>query len=475
MIGVSDQSTTIVILCDECDINNVENALSRHNIKGCAIVPLNSDRGYEDIRRSVCSRRGSSAIFVNWCSGSEHQLCTGRASSAMVSHLLVNVYKVPMVGNRPETLRYDAEDIRALMHYSELPVPPYCFITDPNDTLVSAVGLSYPLVLRPGDVGRMAEGVSVDTAEELDVVARQMLCEHRLLMASVKSGEPTHSYTIVTLGGQCDTDTVETHVSDATPLSDNGTGVISAEDLRSFTDTIVLTIMKKNKFGGSARVFICKGSSGEGFQLSHLSFLTGSCDTGIDLNSYFTTLVPRALADFKANAAKYIVTFAPDKSCYLMRAAMDIKHGACVFEDEGRAFSMVTKGHVTRTWSEKDRIVFSRFAWPLDSDGHLYAIWEEDPKRWRPINHSCDPNLIFDKGHSLNVTASRDIARSEELTMDYATFCDDTMMPFQCECKSHCCRGMIRPDEVSLNKYGTHSWIRRLPPRDGDLAHKEKQ
>jgi hypothetical protein len=60
-------------------------------------------------------------------------------------------------------------------------------------------------------------------------------------------------------------------------------------------------------------------------------------------------------------------------------------------------------------------------AWPLGSDQHVYALWDLDPATWRPINHSCRPNMAFDTNRSLNIVAVADIAKGEELTIDYTT------------------------------------------------------
>lgn len=155
---------------------------------------------------------------------------------------------------------------------------------------------------------------------------------------------------------------------------------------------------------------------------------------------------------------------------YHLCAARTLKKGEVVFADEGRSFAMVTRPHVERYWNDRLKKTFTEYAWPLDSDGHLYAIWEEDPLRWRPINHSCDPNCIFDAPHSLNVVAAREIAAGEDLNMDYATFCDETMKPFQCICGAPCCRGLIAPDAASLMRYGDHSWLRAVPPPSRPLV-----
>ncbi|KAK7197242.1 SET domain protein [Novymonas esmeraldas] len=149
---------------------------------------------------------------------------------------------------------------------------------------------------------------------------------------------------------------------------------------------------------------------------------------------------------------------------YHLCATAALRKGDVVFEDECRNFAVVTRPHVERHWDGPLKKTFTEYAWPLDSEGHLYAIWEEDPQRWRPINHSCNPNCIFAAPHSLNVIAARDVAAGEDLSMDYATFCDTTMKPFQCLCGADCCRGLIHPDAASLAKYGEHAWLRRVPP-----------
>jgi SET domain-containing protein len=42
------------------------------------------------------------------------------------------------------------------------------------------------------------------------------------------------------------------------------------------------------------------------------------------------------------------------------------------------------------------------------------------------------------------VLALRDIVAGEELTVDYGTFCDEGMAPFDCHCGSATCRGRIK-------------------------------
>jgi hypothetical protein len=43
----------------------------------------------------------------------------------------------------------------------------------------------------------------------------------------------------------------------------------------------------------------------------------------------------------------------------------------------------------------------------------------------------------------LNVVALRNIKKGEELTLNYASFLDETMEPFNCRCGASNCRGLI--------------------------------
>jgi D-alanine-D-alanine ligase len=119
-------------------------------------------------------------------------------------------------------------------------------------------------------------------------------------------------------------------------------------------------------------------------------------------------------------------------------AARPLSRGTVVFEGEGQSQRIVTTAHVERTWPEADRDVFYRYAYPIGSD--VFVLWDQRPSGWAPQNHSCEPNTAFE---GLNVVALRDIAVGEELTVDYATFYDARMIPFDCTCGSSACRGRV--------------------------------
>lgn len=120
-------------------------------------------------------------------------------------------------------------------------------------------------------------------------------------------------------------------------------------------------------------------------------------------------------------------------------AVEEISAGQVVFRGEERPHRLVTRKHVEREFPLSQKDVFRRYAIPVSRE--VAVLWSEDPSEWAPQNHSCDPNTSF---AGLNVIALRDIRRGEELTLDYATLCDETMAPFRCGCDSPCCRGDIK-------------------------------
>lgn len=122
-----------------------------------------------------------------------------------------------------------------------------------------------------------------------------------------------------------------------------------------------------------------------------------------------------------------------------IEAVRSIARGEIVFQGEERAQSIVTKRWVEQHWDATDRKVFAEYAYPLDDE--VFILWSSNPRDWAPQNHCCDPNTGYD---GLNVVALRDIAEGEELTLDYATFCNETAASFPCQCGASNCRGVVQ-------------------------------
>ena len=126
-------------------------------------------------------------------------------------------------------------------------------------------------------------------------------------------------------------------------------------------------------------------------------------------------------------------------SGYGIYAKFDLPKNTLLFKGEERAQRIVTKKYVDEHWDEREKLNFRRYAYPISKD--TYILWDLQPEEWSPQNHSCDANCEY---QGLNVITNRDIKKGEELTLDYAQFLDHTMEPFECQCGSSKCRGLIQ-------------------------------
>ena len=144
------------------------------------------------------------------------------------------------------------------------------------------------------------------------------------------------------------------------------------------------------------------------------------------------------------------------KDSWGLFALRDYKPGEIVQYNEETPFYLVSKSHVLNTWhgspihqsaasEEKMRTWdnFAAYCWPLNDN--LFAMWQPNPDEWKPINHSCDPNVWNEADNGLNLVARYAIKTGEEIRMDYASFVGffPEMKSFKCDCGSSLCRGVI--------------------------------
>ena len=160
------------------------------------------------------------------------------------------------------------------------------------------------------------------------------------------------------------------------------------------------------------------------------------CD-GIGQAGFLQKIVAEGIARHQRKQKKYTMK-GNSIDGYGIYATQNIGKKEIIFKLEGAAQRIVTRKHVERTWDEKEKLAFRRYAYPLSKE--VYFIWDENPSNWAPQNHSCDPNCEY-KG--LNVIALRPIKKGEELTLNYATFLDETMEPFSCRCGAYNCSKWI--------------------------------
>lgn len=125
-------------------------------------------------------------------------------------------------------------------------------------------------------------------------------------------------------------------------------------------------------------------------------------------------------------------------SGYGIYATENLAAKTVIFQGEEMAQRIVTRNYVERNWNEKEKETFRKYAYPLSKE--LFLLWDYNPSNWAPQNHSCNPNTAYE---GLNVVSLRNINAGEELTLNYASFLDEHMEPFDCRCGAANCCGKV--------------------------------
>jgi len=158
---------------------------------------------------------------------------------------------------------------------------------------------------------------------------------------------------------------------------------------------------------------------------------------GIGQSGFLRHIVAEGIARHRKKMNPFIIK-GNSISGFGIYANRDIAEGEYIFPGEEKPQRLVTLRHVEKNWAEDEKETFRRYAYPISKE--VFLLWDNDPTKWAPQNHSCDPNTAY---NGLNVVAIRPIAKGEELTLDYATFLDKNMQPFHCLCGASNCRGLI--------------------------------
>ncbi|CAG9583535.1 putative SET domain protein [Leishmania major strain Friedlin] len=398
---------------------------------------------------------------------------SGDANGGVTSALATLFFQhasLSYTGCRAATLSYPFDVLLMMLFYAGVPLPPFALVDSVEAARRAAHRLKAPVQIRNtcGLLGLCRNCCTVQDAMEETLISA--FHEHGKIVAWEVNASKAHAVRVLVAGGSVK------GAAAAIPVESCAAAPLWAADAEEAAQ----------RFGAAVSRYVLYDCGVASLTLNTLKENPGKwCFEDLVLNPALPHLVlqeaaPNLLSG-APTAAELVASLLEEarklhptptfelklhedtRKGYHLCATKALRKGDVVFEDECRSFAVVTRPHVERHWDGPLKKTFTEYAWPLDSEGHVYAIWEEDPQRWRPINHSCDPNCIFAAPHSLNVIAARDIAAGEDLSMDYATFCDGTMKPFECLCGAACCRGVISADACSLAKYGGHSWLRRVP------------
>ena len=400
-------------------------------------------------------------IFVNLCEG---YLEWEIPSIDVIFNL--ELLDLPFTG--PTTKLYDPpkELMKYLAYCEGVNTPKYVLIHSEHDLEEAASELRFPIFIKPakaGDSLGVDEHSLVRTKEELKSKAVAIIEEYGPLLAEeyiegreftvlVAANPDGHSCTVYRPveyrfpeGRSFKTyalKTSELHPDCNFPCDDPELD----KQLRAATERI----FKGFSGVGYARLDFRVNSKKEIYFLEinftcsvfYKDGYEGSADfvlkfDGIGQDGFLRHIIKEGIARHQRKRKPYMMK-GNSIAGYGIYAKRNFKKGELIFEGEGRAQRIITKRFVDNNWNEDDKMHFRRYAYPVSEE--LFILWDEDPSCWAPQNHSCDPNTEFD---GLNVVATRHIREGEELTLDYATFLDENMEPFQCHCGSGNCRGLI--------------------------------
>lgn len=400
-------------------------------------------------------------IFVNLCEG----YLDSDVPSVDVIFALEQL-NLPFTG--PTSVLYDPskELMKLVARSSGVDIPAFAAVESVDEARDAARRLPFPLFVKPaayGDSMGIDEGARVDSIEALEAQVAKFLPDYgRLLVEEYIDGR---EFTVMVYGRP---------EAGAPPVALRPIEFLFPPGPHFKTYDLKVTqfhpecnvpcadeALAARLMDAASRVFV--GFAGEGFARmdfrvapdGRIAFLEvnftcsvfypegyqGSADYilafhGMSQGEFLRALIDEGRARHARKQRPWVVGAKGDT--FGVFAARDLPAGTVVFQGEEQPQRIVTRAHVERTWSEADREVFYRYAYPIGPD--VFVLWDRLPSGWAPQNHSCDPNTAFE---GLDVVARHPIARGTELTVDYATFYDTRMIPFDCACGSSNCRGRI--------------------------------
>jgi D-alanine-D-alanine ligase-like ATP-grasp enzyme len=401
-------------------------------------------------------------VFVNLCEG----YLEWEVPSIDVVYSL-ELLELPFTG--PTTILYDPpKQLMKYVAYTEgINTPVYALIEDLENIEAKIKHLKFPLFVKPakaGDSLGIDEKSLVHNIEHLEVKIREIIEEYGpllveeyisgreftvLIAASAEDDNPAITFKPVEYifpeGNQFKTyalKTSELHPNANIPVTDKAID-------RQLRDTAQRIFQSFNGVG-YARLDFRMNDAGELFFLEinftcsvfYKDGYEGSADyilkhDGFGQADFLRLIISEAIARHRRIKKKYIMK-GNSIAGYGIYAAQDFEANELVFKGEEIPQRIVTRNYVAQNWNVKEKETFRKYAYPLSKE--VFLLWEYDPAGWAPQNHSCNPNTTY-KG--LNVVALKKIFKGEELTLDYASFLDENMEPFNCQCGSPDCRGLI--------------------------------
>ena len=400
-------------------------------------------------------------IFVNLCEG----YLEWEVPSIDVIYTL-ELLGLPYTG--PTTLLYDPpkELMKYVAYCENVATPAYVLIEKEADVANACAHLQFPLFIKPakaGDSLGVDDHSLVHTKEELLVKIQHTLDEYpQLLAEEYIAGREFTVLIAANADGKTATSfkpveyifpdgfAFKTYALKTSELHPNANIPCSDSLIESQLREAAQKIFKGFNGSGYARLdfrlndkgqlyfleinFTCSVFYGEGYEGSADHILKHD---GTDQAAFLQMMIAEGIARHRRVQKKYLIK-GNAIAGYGIYASRQIQAGEPVFQGEGRSQRLITRRYVEENWSEEEKLVFRRYAYPISNE--VFLLWDDNPSEWAPQNHSCQPNTAY---NGLNVVALTQINPGEELTLDYASFLDEHMEPFQCKCGRANCSGLI--------------------------------
>lgn len=400
-------------------------------------------------------------VFVNLCEG----YLEWEVPSIDVIYTL-ELLGMPFTG--PSTVLYDPpKELMKYVAYCEgVTTPAYVLIEEEGDLDRACSQLRFPLFVKPakaGDSLGVDEHSLVHNQDELQQKVNSLKAEYEQLL--VEEYIAGREFTIL-IAANPDGKTATTFkpVEFIFPAGfEFKTYALKTSELHPEANIPCTDPVIEQQLREAARK-IFKGFNGSGYarldfrmnEKSELYFLEinftcsvfysdgyeGSADyilkyDGIGQAGFLRHIIAEGIARHKRMSKKYTIR-GNAIAGYGIYATQDIQCNELIFNGEGMAQRLVTRRHVDKNWTASDKEIFRRYAYPVSNE--VFLLWDNDPTAWAPQNHSCQPNTAYD---GLNVIAISPIAQGQELTLNYSSFLDDRMEPFECRCGAPDCQGLI--------------------------------
>ncbi len=437
-------------------------------LPGCTVdhVSLNKLTTYQQLKDL---KKDNYDVFVNLCEG----YLDWSVPSIDVIHSL-ELLNLPYTG--PNGIIYDPP--KELMKYVAfccgLKTPPYKIISKENLCEGSITNLNFPLFLKPakaGDSLGIDQNSLVNNIDEFLTQSRILLKEYDEILTEEYIDGREFTVLVAANAGKEDYCTVynplefvfpkgnkfKTYSLKTSELHEECNIPCTDDRLQQELKAAARKIFKEFNGVGYARLDFRINNKNEIFFLEinftcsvfYENGYEGSADY-ILINEpggkkeFLIHIIEEGIYRHQQKQKKYFLK-GNSISGYGIHANKDLKNGEIIFNHEGKSHRLISKKFVNENWSEDEKINFRRYAWPVSPD--IYVLWDENPMEWAPQNHSCDANTRYE---DLNVVASKNIKRGEELTLNYTAFLNNEMESFVCNCGAENCQKIIgRPLEKS--------------------------